>query len=204
MIPLFTRFPILLVIGGKGKKFVNIQHNLFENYTINTTPYCICQVPQSIIYNTIHINIIKQPIRLFWMWNPYIFFINSFLSFSFCFLFYFTHFADDLLSHFLLLKNNHSFSRFHSIIRMILQQTIKFFLQSLLNHSRRLCVCCSKFFLDLLSSLTVVGELPGSSCNSRCAEDIKSSMIKILNMLQHSMIFTFKLCSTLGTLMWFA
>ena len=52
----------------------------------------------------------------------------------------------------------------------------------LLNRSCCSCIRCSQFFLDLVSSLTVIGELlPGNSCYISCAEDIKAAVLWLLH-----------------------
>ena len=65
-IQLILRFPILLVIGGEGRIFVR----MITIFLKIIPPLLFVFVgSHSIIYNTIYINIIKQPIRQ-WSLNP--------------------------------------------------------------------------------------------------------------------------------------
>ena len=56
----FMRLPILLVIGGKGRIFVRLIIIFLKIIPLLQIIFVGCH---SIIYNTIHIKIIKQPIQ---------------------------------------------------------------------------------------------------------------------------------------------
>ena len=116
------RLPILLVIGGKGRIFVRLIAIFLKIIPLLQIIFGGCH---SIIYNTIHINIIKQPIQQ-WSSNPCIISILymplQFFFFALCF----TDFVLDLSFYLVFLKNTNGLF----IFMKVFLQSIKLFIHN--------------------------------------------------------------------------